>query len=67
MRAIAVLAAPATEVRDGDFMFPFANLEEVREAVDAFVKRYNAHWRLEKLGFQTPLEARQAALRQEAA
>ena len=45
----------------------FRNLEEVREAVDAFVKRYNAHWRLEKLGFQTPLEARQAALRQEAA
>ena len=45
----------------------FGNLEEVREAVDAFVKRYNAHWRLEKLGFQTPLEARQAALRQEAA
>jgi hypothetical protein len=36
-------------------------------SVDAFVKRYNAHWRLEKLGFQTPLEARQAALRQEAA
>jgi len=45
----------------------FRNLEEVREAVDAFVERYNAHWRLEKLGFQTPLEARQAALRQEAA
>jgi len=45
----------------------FRDLEEVREAVDAFVKRYNAHWRLEKLGFQTPLEARQAALRQEAA
>ena len=45
----------------------FGNLEEVREAVDAFVKRYNANWRLEKLGFQTPLEARQAALRQEAA
>jgi transposase InsO family protein len=45
----------------------FRDLEEVREAVDAFVERYNAHWRLEKLGFQTPLEARQAALRQEAA
>jgi transposase InsO family protein len=45
----------------------FRNLQEVRGAVDAFVKRYNGHWRLEKLGFQTPLEARQAALRQEAA
>ena len=45
----------------------FRNLEEVREAIDAFVKRYHAHWRLEKLGFQTPLEARQAALHPEAA
>ncbi len=45
----------------------FRNLEEVREAVDAFVERYNAHWRLERLGFQTPLEARQAALRKDAA
>ncbi len=45
----------------------FANLIEVREAVDAFVKRYNAHWRLEKLGFQTPLEARQTVLSKEAA
>jgi transposase InsO family protein len=45
----------------------FRDIEEVREAADAFVKRYNAHWRLEKLGFQTPLEARQAALRQEVA
>jgi transposase InsO family protein len=43
------------------------NLAEAHQAVDAFVKRYHAHWRLEKLGFQTPLEARQAALRQEAA
>ena len=45
----------------------FANVEEVRTAVDEFVTRYNAHWRLEKLGFQTPLEARQAALSKEAA
>ncbi len=45
----------------------FQNLNDVREAVDTFVKRYNAHWRLEKLGFQTPLEARQAALSKEAA
>ena len=45
----------------------FQNLAEVRAAVDAFVERYNAHWRLEKLGFQTPLEARQVALRKEAA
>lgn len=45
----------------------FATVEDVRAAVDAFVTRYNAHWRLEKLGFQTPLETRQAALSKEAA
>lgn len=44
----------------------FANLNAVREAIEAFVKRYNAHWRLEKLGFQSPLEARQTASSQEA-
>ena len=36
----------------------FRNVEEVREAVAAFVERYNQEWRLEKLGFRTPLEAR---------
>ena len=42
-------------------------LDEVRRAVGEFVERYNAHWRLEKLGFQTPQEARQAhALKQAA-
>ena len=45
----------------------FRNLEEVRAAVGAFVERYNAQWRLEKLGFQTPNEARQEhSLRQAA-
>jgi transposase InsO family protein len=38
----------------------FRNIEEVRRAVGEFVERYNAHWRLEKLGFRTPREARQA-------
>lgn len=36
------------------------NLEEVRQAVTEFRDRYNRHWRLEKLGFMSPLEARQA-------
>jgi transposase InsO family protein len=45
----------------------FRNLEAVREAIDAFLKGYNAHWRLEKLGLKPPLQARQAALRQKAA
>jgi transposase InsO family protein len=37
----------------------FRNLEDVREAVGRFVEDYNAHWRPEKLGFRTPVEARQ--------
>jgi putative transposase len=38
----------------------FRNVEEVRAAVTAFKDLYNQHWRLEKLGFMSPLEARQA-------
>ncbi len=38
----------------------FRNVEEVRVAVTEFQQRYNRHWRLEKLGFLSPLEARQA-------
>ena len=45
----------------------FRNLEEVRRAVGEFVERYNAHWRLEKLGFRTPYEVRQAAALKQAA
>lgn len=45
----------------------FRNLEEVRAAVIEFRDRYNRHWRLEKLGFMSPLEARQAYSPQKAA
>ena len=38
----------------------FRNVEELRVAVTEFKDRYNRHWRLEKLGFMSPLEARQA-------
>ena len=38
----------------------FQNLKEVRDAVTAFVERYNTTWRLEKLGYHTPIEAREA-------
>ena len=45
----------------------FKNVEEVRVAVTEFKDRYNRHWRLEKLGFMSPLESRQAhALRKAA-
>ncbi|MEX3582999.1 MAG: hypothetical protein VB137_11045 [Burkholderia sp.] len=40
----------------------FNNVEEVRAAAVAFKDRYNREWRLEKLGFKTPLEDRQAPL-----
>ena len=36
----------------------FQNLEAVRVVAD-FVVRYNQTWRLEKLGYQTPIEARE--------
>ena len=37
----------------------FQTLEAVRAAGGAFVEQYNTTWRLEKLGYQTPIEARQ--------
>jgi transposase InsO family protein len=45
----------------------FRNVEDVRAAVTAFADRYNRHWRLEKLGFMSPHEARQAYAMREAA
>ena len=37
----------------------FRNLDEVRAAVSKFVEQYNEQWRLEKLGYHTPVEARE--------
>jgi transposase InsO family protein len=45
----------------------FKNVEEVRVAVTEFRDRYNRHWRLEKLGFMSPLEARQTYAMRETA
>lgn len=45
----------------------FRNLAEVRDAVAAFVELYNEEWRVEKLGFLTPCEAREQWHRREAA
>jgi len=45
----------------------FRNVEEVRATVTAFKDRYNRHWRLEKLGFMSPHEARQAYAMRKAA
>ena len=38
----------------------FRNIEEVRRAVGKFVQDYNAQWRLEKNGFRSPRQAREA-------
>ena len=40
----------------------YQNLAALRAAVAAFVHRYNHHWRLEKLRYQSPLQARLAFL-----
>jgi transposase InsO family protein len=45
----------------------FRNAEEVHQAVAKFVHDYNHHWRIERLRFLTPTEARNLALQQEAA
>lgn len=37
----------------------FRDIEEVRDAMRQFVEQYNAQWLLAKLGYQSPLEARQ--------
>ena len=38
----------------------FRDLDEIRKAVAEFVERYNQHWRLEKLGYLSPVMARLA-------
>jgi len=45
----------------------YRNVEELRAAVTDFVHTYNTQWRLEKLGFLTPVEARQQYVLPEAA
>ena len=37
----------------------FRNLADMRAAIAEFVERYNQCWRLEKLAYRTPSEARQ--------
>lgn len=37
----------------------FRNVEDLREAVRAFVERYNEHWLVEKMGFVSPRRARE--------
>ena len=41
------------------------NLEEVRTAVSRFVDTYNLEWRVEKIGFKNPWQARAEWLAQD--
>lgn len=45
----------------------FQTIEEVREAVGAFIQRYNEQWRVEKIAFLTPRQAREQWSGREAA
>ncbi|MGC8848767.1 MAG: transposase [Conexivisphaera sp.] len=45
----------------------FRNAQEVQETVAAFVQHYNHHWRIERLRFLTPAEARHLAQHDQAA
>ena len=40
----------------------YQTVEDLRTAVDKFVDLYNAEWRIERLGFQSPKEARESYL-----
>ncbi len=45
----------------------FENLDQVRQAVAAFVELYNERWLLEKNGYLSPRQMRRAYLMEEAA
>jgi putative transposase len=45
----------------------FRNAEEVRQAVNDFVETYNHSWRLERLGYMSPIELRKSYLTRDAA
>ena len=45
----------------------FTTLEDLAEALEEFRQRYNDHWLLERLSFQSPRQARQRLLALEAA
>jgi transposase InsO family protein len=41
---------------------PFETLEELADALRQFRQRYNGHWLIERLHFQSPRQAHQALL-----
>jgi transposase InsO family protein len=43
------------------YLHRFTSLEESRQIIGDFIVRYNTAWLIERLGYQTPAEARTAA------
>lgn len=41
------------------YLHDFEDLEEARQAIGAFIERYNREWLIERHGHRTPTEARQ--------
>jgi transposase InsO family protein len=44
------------------YLHQFASLAEAREVIGKFIRRYNTEWLIERLGHQTPVAARAAAM-----
>ena len=51
--------SPMSLAQKAEWRKVFKDLDQVRQAVLEFRDNYNRYWRLEKLGFMAPLEARQ--------
>jgi len=45
----------------------FRNLAQARQVIGDFIARYNGHWLIQRLGYQSPAQARASYLLQEAA
>ena len=41
------------------YLHDFATIEEAREVIGAFIKRYNNGWLLQRHGYMTPARARE--------
>ena len=44
------------------YLHDFASLEQARELIGAFIRRYNEQWILERHGYRTPADVRRSAV-----
>jgi transposase InsO family protein len=49
------------------YLYDFESLEEAREIIGEFIRRYNEEWMLERFEYRSPLEVRRSFARQVAA